>query len=98
MQVVLTFYRNFSWIVLGISLFGCVIVLAYGSWQYMVVVFWTKVLTNTLLGLYINYYRSEQFCFFANLGYSKIRIFTFTFILDMLIWFLLSWLTIKLLL
>lgn len=95
MNVVLTFYRNFSLVALGISLIGCVLVLAYGSWLYMVVVFWTKVLTNTLLGLYINYYRPEQFYFFANLGYSKIRIFAFTFILDMLIWFLLSWLTIK---
>ena len=95
MHVVLTFYRNFLWIVLAISLFGCFLIWSYGAWHYIVIVFWAKVGTNTLLGLYIHYFRSEQFCFFANLGYSKIRLYAFTFALDMFLWFLLSWVTIK---
>src|SRR5688572_17731564 len=97
MPVVLTFYRNFSWFVLGISLFGCWLIWIYGSWQFMPM-FWTKVLTNILLGLFIHVFSPGQFNFFNNLGYSKSRLYVFTFIFDMVIWFLLSWLTIKILL
>lgn len=98
MRIVLTFYRNFSWPVLGISLFGCWLIWIYGSWQYIVLVFWMKVITNTLLGLFTHIFSPDQFYFFNNLGYNKIRLYVFTFFLDMVIWFLLSWLTIKILL
>jgi len=97
MRVILTFYKNFSWLVLAISLLGCWLIWLYGSWQYMIVVFWTKVLTNTLLGLFIHIFSPSQFYFFKNLGYSKTRLYTYTFIFDMVIWFIMSWLTIRML-
>ena len=95
MRVILTFYKNFLWFVLGISLFGCYLIWVYGSWQFMITVFWIKIVTNILLGLYILIFHPEQFYFFLNLGYSKMKLYTLTFILDMAIWFVLSVLTIK---
>lgn len=96
MRVILTFYRNFFWLVLSISFFGCWLIWMYGSWQFMVLVFWMKVFTNILLGIFIHLFSPSQFYFFKNLGYSKSRLFAFTFILDMVIWFLLSFTTLKL--
>lgn len=97
MQVILIFYQNFIWLALAISLMGCWFIGMYGSWQYIVVMFWIKVITNVLLGLFIHIFSPSQFYFFQNLGYNKESLFTHTFILDMGIWFTMSWLTIKLL-
>jgi hypothetical protein len=98
MRIVLTFYRNFLWFVVGISMFGCYLLFIYGSWQFIVAVFWLKLVTNILLGLYIHIFSPEQLYFFHNLGYNKSRLYSHTFILDMIIWFLMSWITIKILL
>jgi hypothetical protein len=79
-------------------MFGCYLLLMYGSWQFIVMAFWLKVITNILLGLYIHIFSSEQFYFFHNLGFNKTRLYSSTFVVDMLIWSLMSWITLKLLL
>jgi hypothetical protein len=95
MNVILLFYRNFLWFANFISLFGCLLIWAYGGWQFAIAVFWTKVGTNILLGLYVELFQHEQFYFFYNLGYSKMQLYSASFLLDMLIWFLQSLITIE---
>lgn len=95
MRIILTFYRNFSWVVLSITFFGCSLIVMSGTWNFVVSIFWMKLFTNAMLGLFIHIFSPEQLYFFNNLGYSKTRIFASAFLLDMVIWFLLSWLTIK---
>ena len=97
MRVIFTFYLNFLWFAISISLFGCWLITIYGSWQYIVMIFWTKVITNAFLGFFIHIFSPSQFYFFKNLGYSKSKLYALTFTFDMVIWLLLSWLTIKIL-
>jgi hypothetical protein len=66
-----------------------------GDWNAIASSLWMKLFTNVILGLFIQIFSPEQLYFFHNLGYNKIRLYMFTFILDMVIWVLLSWLTIK---
>jgi hypothetical protein len=53
------------------------------------------VITNIFLGLFVYIFKADQFYFFKNLGYNKVRLFAFTFSFDMLIWFTMSWLTLR---
>jgi len=94
MRVIFSFYRNFIWFVTGISMFGCYMMWLYGSAAFMIFVFWVKIVTNILLGLYVNIFHDSQFYFYYNLGFSRTRLFAATFMLDMLIWILMSVLTI----
>jgi hypothetical protein len=98
MNAMLLFYRNFLWFANSISLFGCLLICIYGGWQFAIAVFWTKIGTNVLLGLYVELFQHEQFIFFNNLGYTKVQLYGSSFALDMLAWFTLTILTIKFLL
>src|SRR5688572_24423465 len=95
MSVIFTFYRNFIWFANFISLFGCYLLWVYGSWAYMIAVFWVKVSTNTVLGLYIHIFNADQYYFFNNLGFRKTELYVFTFLLDLSIWLMLSLITVK---
>jgi len=96
MQAILAFYRNFVWSSAFITIFGCYLIVAHGSWAFIAPVFWMKVLTNIVLGLYTHIFRAEQYCFFLHFGFDKARLYMYTFTLDMMIWLMLSVLTIKL--
>jgi hypothetical protein len=97
MTRLLTFHRNFVWPLTFISLFGCFIILASGSWLFAITMFWTKVITNTLTGFYFHLFHQEQFYFFHNLGYTKTQLYAFCFLFDMAVWAALTALTISLL-
>jgi hypothetical protein len=97
MTPLLTFHRNFIWPTLFITFFGCFIILASGSWLFAVSLFWTKIITNGLIGCYFLLFHKQQFYFYHNLGYTKTQLCAFSFLLDMSIWALLTLLTIKLL-
>jgi hypothetical protein len=98
MAVILTFYRNFVWLVNFVTLLGCYLIWLNGSWSFVIVVFWIKLLTNIILGLYIHIFHEDQYAFFQNLGFNKLQLYVFTFILDMTIWAAFSLLTTRLLL
>jgi hypothetical protein len=98
MNTILIFYRNFVWLANFISLFGCYLIVVSGSWLFVTVVFWVKISTNFILGLYTHIFHPDQFYFFNNLGYSKPKLYALTFMFDMTLWMILSLLTIKLLL
>lgn len=82
----LTFYRTLALPLIGISL-----ICAYQVWQahspyFIVRVLWAKVLTSIVIGTYIFLFRSRQFVFYNNLGYTVSRLFIVSFVLDFLIW------------
>ncbi|HEX6227305.1 MAG TPA: hypothetical protein VFZ52_22970 [Chryseolinea sp.] len=98
MRVILIFYRNFLWPAIGISLFACWLIWMSGSWHFIAASFWMKVVTNLFLGLSIHIFSPNQLPFFNNLGYNTIILYTYTFLFDMMLWLLLSWVTIEILL
>ena len=88
MRVCLTFYRTVALPLIAISLICCHQVWQAHTMYFMIPVFWVKVLTSLIIGGYIALFRSEQFIFFNNLGYSRTKIFAYSFAFDLLIWLL----------
>ena len=89
MNVIFTFYRNFIWPALLATLISCNILL-YGSSKDIVYLFWMKLICNIFLGVYFEFFRAQQFCFFNNLGYSKTTLYIGATILDLSVWTLLT--------
>lgn len=86
MRVCLTFYRTVALPLITISL-----ICAHQVWQaqnvyFIVPVFWLKIITSMIIGIFIILFRADQFIFFYNLGYSRVRLFTVSFLFDFMIW------------
>lgn len=86
MRVCMTFYRTVAFPLIAISL-----ICAHQVWQAQTVyfafrVFWVKIITSLIIGTYIALFRSEQFIFYNNLGYTRTRIMVYSFVFDFLIW------------
>ena len=95
MRVCLIFYRTVALPLVTISL-----VSAYQVWQahsvyFIIPVFWVKILTTVIIGVFITVFRSEQFIFFYNLGYSRVKLYGFSFLFDFMIWSVLMCITAK---
>ena len=52
------------------------------------VLFWFKIITLILIFLYIKNYRHEEYYFYKNLGVGKKKLWTFSFVIDMVIYFI----------
>lgn len=48
--------------------------------------FWMKIVTSFLLGIFFHLFRAQQFYFFNNLGYTKTRLYIAAGILDLSVW------------
>ena len=97
MRTLLTFYKNFSLISIAISLAGCLMILKSHSPYATIFVFWLKIFSNAALLGYVHFFRSEQFNFFFNLGYSQKQLYFKTLVLDFGIWTILTYITLKIL-
>ena len=97
MRTLLTFYKNFSVISIGISIAGCIMILQSHSPYSTIFVFWTKIISNAALLGYVHFFRSEQFTFFFNLGYSQKQLYLKTLALDFGLWIILTYITLKIL-
>jgi len=97
MQPILTFYKNFRIIAISISLLGCWAILKSHSPYSVVFIFWLKVFTNAALIGYTHFFRSQQFIFFFNLGYSMRKLYLQTLAIDFFIWLVLTIITLNLL-
>ena len=96
MRVCLAFYRTLALPLIGIS-----VICAHQVWQaqsgfFVFRVLWVKLLTTFVIGGYIALFRSEQFVFYNNLGWSRAELFIWSFLLDFLIWLLLVILAVQL--
>lgn len=88
MRACLTFYRTLALPLIGISaICGYQVWLAHSPY-FIFRVLWVKLLTSVVIGTYISLFRSEQFIFYNNLGYSTVRLFIFAFGFDFIIWLL----------
>ncbi len=86
MRVCFTFYRTLALPLVGISL-----ICAHQVWQaqtglFVFRVLWVKLLTSIVIASYIALFRSEQFVFYNNLGYSRLRLLLLVFGFDFAIW------------
>jgi hypothetical protein len=88
MRACLTFYKTLAFPLIGISVICGQQVWAAHSAYFVFRVLWVKVLTSVVIGSYIWNFRSEQFVFYNNLGYSQARLFLLSFGLDFVIWLL----------
>lgn len=94
MKAVLLFYRNFSVPALLLSALGCFLMIRTGIPLSLVYVFWLKIWTSILFGLYVHFFRSASYVFYHNLGFSIVRLYTFTLLIDFGIWLIMSLLSI----
>ena len=97
MRTLLTFYKNFSLISISISLGSCFLILLSGSPYSTILVFWLKIISNAALLSYVHFFRSDQFNFFFNLGYSQKQLYLKTLGLDFGLWIILTYITLKIL-
>src|SRR5688500_9433166 len=95
MRVALTVYRTVALPLIGISLITAYQVMASQSLYFILRVLWIKILTTIVIGAYLALFRSEQFIFFNNLGFSRTRLFALCFALDFTIWILFMLITIQ---
>lgn len=96
-QIVLTCYRYIAIPALLIT-----VILAYQlwrshSWYYLIVALWAKIITTGLLLLYIFIFRSKQFYFFNNLGFSNPSVYGAIAFVDSFITVILFGITLQLL-
>ncbi len=90
MRVCLTFYRTLAIPLVSVSLICASQVWLAHSVYFILRVFWVKVLTSLVTGIYIFLFRSEQFIFYNNLGHSRGQLFVFSFALDFVLWLLMQ--------
>ncbi len=93
MRACLAFYRTLALPLIGIS-----IICAFQVWQAQTAVFifrvlWVKVLTSFVIAGYIALFRAEQFIFYNNLGWSRMKLLLSSFLFDFIIWLALIILT-----
>ena len=96
MRACLTFYRTLALPLITISLICAFQVLQSRSVYFILFVLWVKILTTVVIGGFIALFRSEQFIFFNNLGYSRTRLLAVAFALDFSIWILFMVITVQL--
>lgn len=95
MRVALTFYRTVAIPLIAISLITAYQVLVSQSVYFILRVLWIKILTTIVIGGYLALFRSEQFIFFNNLGYSRNRLFAISFAFDFSVWMLFMVVTVQ---
>lgn len=97
MRVILTFYQNFAVISVFISLLSCYLLLYSGSPYFIIHIFWIKLISTSGLLAYMHIFRSAQFNFFYNLGYSPLQLYSMSTLVDFGICSQLIFITLKLL-
>jgi hypothetical protein len=93
----LIFYRTLAIPLTAISFICALQVWMSGSGYFVFRVLWVKILTTVVIGTFIALFRTEQFVFYNNLGWSRLRLFVFAFIFDFTIWLLLMTITVMML-
>jgi hypothetical protein len=89
MGIILAFYRNFIWPATLTTLVSSYLLIG-SSAKNVVYMVWMKLITNFLYGTYFEFFHTQQFYFFNNLGYSKLRLYTSVVMLDLSIWLALT--------
>lgn len=83
-RLILTFYKNFFFTALFITLSCC---LVYWLWKTMpiilVVLFWFKIATYIAIVYHIHHTKRKEFYYYQSLGVSKIISWTVSLVFDL---------------
>ena len=93
MHPIVTFYRPFLPVATFFSLFTCYLLLRWGSAYYVLTSFWIKAFSSALLGGVSHIGRAHELHFYHNLGLSTVRLYAMTAMLDLLLWFVMVFIT-----
>ena len=94
MKATLLFYRSFCFTSIFISLINCFLLSQSNLIYFAFALFPSKVITNILIGIFLNMFQSQQLNFYCNLGMSKVVLLGLSFLFDMVVWTILILLTI----
>ena len=85
----LAFYKSISLIPLVVSAACAYFIFKYGVYTFSIA-FWVKIITLTLIFLYLKEYKSKELYFYKNLGLGKKALWMFAISLDLLIYLALT--------
>src|SRR5689334_5304197 len=85
-RILFAFYRNFVVVTGSISVIFCFIYWSTASLSFAFTLFWTKLITNFLIGLLFIVFNRDATLFYNNLGYSSSKMYTGMMLLDLMIW------------
>lgn len=86
LNVLFLFFRNFLWITIAITLFECFLLSFYDDAQVVLVLFWTKLASDILIGLMFAFLQPEKMYFYYNLGFSRWHLYGGALCIDLLFW------------
>jgi hypothetical protein len=95
LRLLLTFYRSYAAFSFIITL-SCSQILWINGLKAFVFIFWFKIITLALTAYYINSYKKKEFFYFQNLGLSRLRLWSVTLSLDILLYIAMLTLTYQL--
>jgi hypothetical protein len=86
LSILFLFFRNFLWITTSITLFECYLLALSGNPQVIMVLLWTKLAADGVIGLLFLLLHGHKMYFYYNLGYSKVYLLAGALAIDLLLW------------
>ena len=86
LSILLLFFRNFLWITTSITLFECYLLAISGNPQVIMVLLWTKLAADGVIGLLFMLLHGYKMYFYYNLGYSRVYLLASALAIDLFIW------------
>lgn len=82
--LLLTFYKSFALASFIISL-SCASITYHHGIETFAAIFWFKIITECLIVYSIHSYKNNEFYYFKNLGFSKLKLWVSTLSFDVII-------------
>jgi hypothetical protein len=89
LNILFLFFRNFLWLTTSITLFECYLFSFATDPQVIMVLLWTKLASDFVIGLLFVLLQGNRLFFFHNLGYSRFKLMGSALFFDMTLWTLL---------
>ena len=86
LNILFLFFRNFLWITTSITLFECYLLALSGNPQVIMVLLWTKLAADGVIGLLFMVLHGHKMYFYYSLGYSRVYLLSAALALDLVIW------------
>ena len=86
LNILFLFFRNLLWITTSITLFECYLLALSGNPQVIMVLLWTKLAADGVIGLLFMVLHGHKMYFYYNLGYSRVYLLSAALALDLVIW------------
>jgi len=86
LTVLFLFFRNFLWITTSITVFECYLIAVTGNPQVILVLLWTKLASDLVIGFLFAMLQGHKLYFYYNLGYSRVHLFGGALVFDLIVW------------